>query len=174
MADRRPRGGMPGGGGMLPADTTVRHYNRLVDWKKTTGNPDRVGGIVGSGYVPGDSFSFIDLASKIKLAWMFSYHHEGTSRLRSFIGNYQVLSHNVSRKARLDQMAAQLGKRRNNKEISAQTYGQRIMYEAERYYGWLYSKRAITEAQYKENMKDFAEKHGIEYVFEDEEPTKSR
>ena len=168
-----PGGGGYGGGGMLPRNTTMSHANQLYDWIKTTRSPQKVGGIAGSGYVPSESFSFIDLASRIKLAWMKSYHHEGTTRFRAFVGNYQVLTHNVSRQARLEQMTTMLGKRHSKKEISDQQYGQRLMYEADRYYSWLRSKHALTEEQYRKAMTEFADSHGIEYVFEDE-PVRSR
>lgn len=175
MPERRPRGGgfEGGAGGFFGHNYTMRDANVAYDRRRTLGRPEAVGGIAGTGYIPSEEFSFIDLGSRIKLAWDFSHHHKGLSRIGSFIGNFQVLTHNVSRQARLAQMEIQLGKRHTAKEIDDQTYGQRIMYEADRYYGWLRNKTVISEEEYRSHMTAFAEKHGIEYVFDDE-PVRTR
>ena len=173
-----PRGGFgPGGpmGGMLPRDTNMGHANQLIDWRRTTGRPPAVPGLAGTGYIPSSSFSLIDLYHRFQLAKTFSIHRPaGVSRFRAFVGNYQVLSHDMSKRARFDQMVSQLSKRRKDGDISDQKYADRIMYEAVHYYGWLKSKYVISEEQYREHVTEFAETHGIDFDFGDEAPSRTR
>ena len=175
-----PSGGGPGGPGFgpfaggLPANSTMGTANQLYDFIKTTRMPGPVGGLVGGGYVPSDEFSFIDIYHRIQLARTFSIHSNGASRFRSFIGNYQVLSNEACKRARLDKMVASLDKRRKNREIDDQTWGNRVMYEALQYFGWLKRNTVLTKERYRTEVMEFAEKHGIDFSFGDEAPARTR
>lgn len=176
MPPRGGHGGPPpggGGGGFFTHNYTMRDANSAIDRRRTFGRPEAVPGVSGTGYIPDEDFSLIDIFHRIKLANILSSHPNGASRFYSFVGNYQVLTHDASKRARLDKMVVQLMRRHNDGEIDNQEYGERLMYEANRYYSWLRRKTVISEQQYREAMIAFAEEHGIDYDFGDSGPTRT-
>ena len=180
MPPRGEHGGPPpsggrGASGFYNYDFGMSEAQSRIDRHRAFGRAPAVGGIVGGGYVPKDSFSVVDLWHRFQLARTFSLRRPtGVSRFSAFVGNYQVLSHDACRKARFDEMVSSLSARYKSYDIDAQDYGDRIMYEADRYYGWLRKNYAITDEEYRKAMSDFAESHGIDYDFGDSVPAMTR
>ena len=173
MPPRGHGGPPPGDGGFFGHNYTMRDANSAIDRRRTFGRPDAVPGVSGTGYIPDEDFSVIDIFHRIKLARILSLHPNGASRFRSFVGNYQALTHDASKRARLEKMTVQLMRRHKDGEIDDQEYGERLMYEADKYYSWLRSKTVLSEQQYREAMMHFAGEHGIDYDFGDSGPTRT-
>ena len=179
MPPRGGHGGPPpvdggrGASGFYNYDFGMSEAQSRIDYHRAVGRAPEQGGQWG--FVEAERFSLLGIWHRLQLARVFSLHRpQGVGRVRSFIGNYQVLAHDSAMKARFTKMEALLTKRYKADEIDAQFYGDRIMYEADRYYSWLLRKTVITEEQYREAMTKFAEEHGIEYDFGDSAPARSR
>ncbi len=168
--------GGPGGfSGAIPRNSTMQTAHQMYDFRKTTRRIPNEPGLAGTGYMDSDGFTFLGVWHKIQLARVFSIHRpQGTGRARSFIGNYQYLSHDAAMRARFEKMVTQLKKRYDDFDLDDQEFGDRIMWEADRYFGWLKRKTIIDEAEYREKMTEFANAYGIDYDFGDSGPTRGR
>ena len=171
-----PRPGGPGPmgpwSGGIPANSTMTTANQWRDFIKTTRNPMHIGG--GGGYAAPSAFSFISFRHKLGLAWDLSYHTRGNTRIKSFIGNYQFLGHGQERFARFNKVVGDLEKRMKEEKITPQHYGERIMYEAMSYYGYMRDKTIISRDEYYQMVEDFAESKNIDFSWGEEAPSRSR
>ena len=153
--------GMGGYMGGIPRDSTMGTANQIYDFIKTTSMPPGVARA--GGYVKPSGFSFRDIFNRIGLAWDLSFDSKGRTRIGSFIGNFQYLSRNEAKYARFIRMVGELDSRHQKGEIEDELYGQRVMYEAMDYYGFMLRSTVIDEDTYRKNVEEFAASKGIDF-----------